>query len=64
VSLIPGRPAVSLAQHEQIVAAVVARDPVAAEAAMRDHITSVIEALSGLAGQQAGTGGSPRSMAR
>jgi DNA-binding FadR family transcriptional regulator len=47
---------VSLAQHERIVAAVVARDPVAAEAAMRDHITSVIEALSSLAGGQAGTG--------
>jgi len=64
LALIPGRPAVSLAQHEQIVAAVVARDPVAAEAAMRDHITSVIEALSSLAGQQAGPGTSPRSMAR
>ena len=60
VSLIPGRPAVSLAQHEQIVAAVVAHDPVAAEAAMRDHITSVIEALGSLAEEQAGAGRSAR----
>jgi DNA-binding GntR family transcriptional regulator len=64
VSLIPGRPAVSLAQHEQIVAAVVARDPAAAEAAMRDHITSVIEALSSLAGDPAGAGRSGRQTAR
>lgn len=60
VSLIPGRPAVSLAQHEQIVAAVVARDPAAAEAAMHDHITSVIEALSSLAEEPARAGRSPR----
>ena len=63
LSLIPGRPAVSLAQHERIVAAIVARDPAAAEAAMRDHITSVIESLSSLAGSgQASAGrGAPRS---
>ena len=53
LALIPGRPAVSLAQHERIVAAIVARDPAAAEAAMRDHITSVIDSLSGLASEQA-----------
>ena len=53
LALIPGRPAVSLAQHERIVAAIVARDPAAAEAAMRDHITSVIESLSSLAEEQA-----------
>ncbi len=57
LALVPGRPAVSLAQHERIVAAIVARDPAAAEAAMRDHITSVIESLSSLAGQQARSGG-------
>jgi DNA-binding FadR family transcriptional regulator len=51
---------VSLAQHEQIVAAVVARDPAAAETAMHEHITSVIEALSSLAGEQASAGRSPR----
>jgi len=53
LALIPGRPAVSVAQHERIVAAIVARDPAAAEAAMRDHITSVIESLSGLAEERA-----------
>jgi DNA-binding GntR family transcriptional regulator len=53
LSLIPGRPAVSLAQHERIVAAIAARDPAAAEAAMRDHITSVIDSLSSLAEEQA-----------
>lgn len=45
LSRVPGRSAISLAQHEAIVAAVVARDPDAAESAMRAHITSVLEAL-------------------
>ena len=53
LSLVPGRPAVSLAQHERIAAAIIARDPAAAEAAMRDHITSVIDALSNLPPDQA-----------
>ena len=53
LALIRGRPAVSLAQHERIVAAIAARDPARAEAAMRDHIASVIESLSSLAGEQA-----------
>jgi DNA-binding GntR family transcriptional regulator len=53
LSLVPGRPAISLAQHEQIVAAIVARDPAAAEAAMREHIASVIEALRSLPPGQA-----------
>jgi DNA-binding GntR family transcriptional regulator len=53
LSLVPGRPAVSLAQHERIVAAIVAGNPGEAEAAMRDHITSVIDALSSLDGGQA-----------
>ena len=57
LSLIPGRPAVSLAQHERIVAAIAARDPAAAEAAMRDHITSVIDSLSSLAEEQARSAG-------
>jgi DNA-binding FadR family transcriptional regulator len=48
LSLVPGRPAVSLAQHERIVAAIVARDPGEAEAAMQDHIASVIEALASM----------------
>jgi DNA-binding GntR family transcriptional regulator len=45
LSLLPGRPAVSLPQHERIIAAIRARDATAAEAAMREHIASVIEAL-------------------
>ena len=49
LSLVPGRPTVSLAQHERIVAAIAARDPAQAEAAMRDHITSVIESLTAIA---------------
>jgi DNA-binding GntR family transcriptional regulator len=49
VSLLPGRPAVSLPQHERIIEAIRARDPGAAEAAMREHISSVIDALYSLA---------------
>jgi DNA-binding GntR family transcriptional regulator len=52
LSLVPGRPAVSLPQHEAIVAAVTARDPAAAERAMRDHLQSVIGALQALAAAQ------------
>jgi DNA-binding GntR family transcriptional regulator len=48
LSLVPGRPAVSLPQHEAIVAAVTARDPVAAERAVHEHLQSVIEALRSL----------------
>lgn len=49
LSLVPGRPSVSLPQHEAIVAAVTARDPQAAETAMREHLQSVIEAFQALA---------------
>jgi len=45
LSLLPGRPQQSLPQHERIIAAIRAREPDRAEAAMRDHIASVIEAL-------------------
>jgi DNA-binding GntR family transcriptional regulator len=45
LSLLPGRPATSLPQHERIIAAIRARDPAGAEAAMRAHIASVIDAL-------------------
>ena len=48
LSLVPGRPAVSLPQHEAIVTAVIARDPAAAERAMHNHLQSVIEALQAL----------------
>ncbi len=53
LALLPGRPAVSLGQHERIVAAIVARDPAAAEAAMREHIASVVDALRSLPDRQA-----------
>ncbi|GAA2611943.1 GntR family transcriptional regulator [Actinomadura fulvescens] len=42
----PDRPQRSLAEHERIVAAVLAGDPAAAEAAMRDHLRHVIDALA------------------
>ncbi|MFI5893327.1 GntR family transcriptional regulator [Actinoplanes sp. NPDC051513] len=45
ISLHPGRPAISLPQHERIIEAIRDRDPKAAESAMREHIASVIEAL-------------------
>jgi DNA-binding GntR family transcriptional regulator len=48
LSLLPGRPATSLPQHERIVEAIRARSPKKAEEAMRDHIASVIEALRSL----------------
>jgi DNA-binding GntR family transcriptional regulator len=48
LSLHPGRPTVSLPQHERVIEAIRERDPKAAEAAMREHIASVIEALRGI----------------
>jgi DNA-binding GntR family transcriptional regulator len=45
LSLLPGRPQQSLPQHERIIATIRDGDPKAAEAAMREHIASVIEAL-------------------
>jgi DNA-binding GntR family transcriptional regulator len=41
----PGRPQRSLREHELIFSAIVARDPEAADAAMRDHLEEVIETL-------------------
>ncbi|MCK2220115.1 GntR family transcriptional regulator [Actinomadura sp. ATCC 31491] len=41
----PGRAAVSLPQHELIVAAIAARDPEAAQTAMQQHLRSVVKAL-------------------
>jgi len=49
VSMLPGRPATSLPQHERIIEAIRARDPEGAETAMREHIASVIDALRSLA---------------
>jgi DNA-binding GntR family transcriptional regulator len=48
LSLLPGRPAVSLVQHEKIIRAVTERDPKAAERAMREHLSSVIDTLRDL----------------
>ncbi|MBZ6255956.1 GntR family transcriptional regulator [Streptomyces olivaceus] len=45
LALRPGRPQQSLKEHLAMVEAIEARDPQAAEAAVRAHLTSVIEAL-------------------
>lgn len=45
LALQPGRPAISLAQHERIVSAICASDPAAAELAMREHLASVLQAF-------------------
>jgi DNA-binding GntR family transcriptional regulator len=41
----PGRPERSLHEHELIFGAIVAHDPEAADAAMRDHLEEVLETL-------------------
>ena len=48
LSLVPGRPAVSLPQHEAIVAAITSRDPDAAQHAMHEHLQSVVQAFQAL----------------
>jgi DNA-binding GntR family transcriptional regulator len=48
LSLVPGRPLVSLPQHEAIVAAITAHDADAAEKAMHEHLQSVINAFQAL----------------
>jgi DNA-binding GntR family transcriptional regulator len=48
LSLVPGRPSVSLPQHEAIVAAITARKPEAAQQAMHEHLQSVIQAFQAL----------------
>jgi DNA-binding GntR family transcriptional regulator len=45
LALRPGRPQQSLSEHLAMIEAITARDPQAAEAAVRAHLTSVIEAL-------------------
>jgi DNA-binding GntR family transcriptional regulator len=49
LSLLPGRPSVSLPEHQAIIAAICARDPESAERAMRVHLTSVLDALAAFA---------------
>jgi DNA-binding GntR family transcriptional regulator len=41
----PGRPSVSLPEHLAIIEAICSRDPEAADAAVRAHLTSVIQAM-------------------
>ena len=48
LSLVPGRPMVSLPQHEAIVAAITARKPDEAQQAMHEHLQSVIQAFQAL----------------
>lgn len=45
LALQPGRPKIALEEHLRVVEAIGARDPAAAEAAMREHLCNVIEAL-------------------
>ncbi|MDQ1050228.1 GntR family transcriptional regulator [Streptomyces sp. V4I2] len=47
LALRPGRPQESLHEHLAMIEAIRARDPQAAETAVRAHLTSVIEALRG-----------------
>ena len=47
LALRPGRAAASLPEHERVIAAIVAHDPARAEAAMREHLSSVIASLVG-----------------
>jgi DNA-binding GntR family transcriptional regulator len=48
LSLVPGRPGVSLPQHEAIVAAITNRRPELAKQAMEEHLQSVIQAFQAL----------------
>jgi DNA-binding GntR family transcriptional regulator len=48
LSLVPGRPSVSLPQHEAIVAAITNRRPELAKQAMEEHLQSVIQAFQAL----------------
>jgi DNA-binding GntR family transcriptional regulator len=52
LSLVPGRAHVSLPQHQRIIEAIAAGDPAAAEAAMREHVASVVAALRALETRQ------------
>jgi DNA-binding GntR family transcriptional regulator len=48
LALVPGRPAVSLPQHEAIVAAIAGREPEEAGRAMQTHLQSIIDAFRAL----------------
>jgi DNA-binding GntR family transcriptional regulator len=65
LSLVPGRPSVSLPQHEAIVEAITAGRPQEAQQAMHEHLQSVVrafEALSAAVAQPAS--GQHRAQAR
>ncbi len=48
LSLVPGRPSISLPQHEAIVAAITNRRPDVAKQAMEEHLQSVVQAFQAL----------------
>jgi DNA-binding GntR family transcriptional regulator len=50
--LVPGRPPRLVAEQRDIVEAVASRDPDAAEAAMRRHLTNTVETLRTLSGSR------------
>jgi DNA-binding GntR family transcriptional regulator len=52
VALLPGRPAVGLREHLDVVEAVCSGDPDVAEQTMRSHLLSVVSALQELATNQ------------
>jgi DNA-binding GntR family transcriptional regulator len=54
VALLPGRPSVGLAEHREVIESIVAGDADAAEAVMRGHLFSVIDALQALAERESG----------
>ena len=45
LALVPGRPAVALREHLEVIDAICSHDPEAAEASMRSHMKSVISTL-------------------
>ncbi len=57
----PGRPALSLSQHQKIIEAIANRDPAAAAAAMHEHLDDVLRALRRL--DRADDGSGPRAVA-
>jgi DNA-binding GntR family transcriptional regulator len=52
VALLPGRPAVGLQEHLDVIEAVCSGDPDVAEQTMRSHLLSVVNALQELAGNR------------
>lgn len=59
VALLPGRPAIGLREHREVIDAIVSGDAELAEEVMRRHLLSVIDALRALAER---TGAAPSPM--